>query len=628
MSSDSEGSDDAHFWSRPSSPHETFDNVEGADANGEWQSRHIGYQVDYRGQIIHEVDWTPWKRADGSSTTFENAALTQSDIEEWDEELAEERLVAANASIVVAPGKHRDPLYSLTWNLDQAVEEKLERLAGIEHDPASGSNMDVDDMRAPSPVRPPSPRRRASRTGSSTLVNSSRSTTRDPTSQSHSSRSSTLAGGSRVVSQASRNMSSNMDTPSQPTRSPEPPTGRRTRPKPRRPLQPASSATRPAREVENDVGMQTIPTTRQQSALSSSSETPSTRFSNPATPPIMAARPVQSRPSTTSSQSRSSGTPEGRPSASSRSKGKGKARATPLSILRGQIDEEVERSGAATLDFVNEFDDEQLPLLPEGFRYKEQGYDLGPGVREPSSAFLVHCNCATEGYRCHPRKCDCHRVVNTITNKAGQPIFAYDRENKYRFPNVDDSFEVLECNQFCPCEGDCQNRVAQLPRKIPIEIFRTPNRGWGVRSPQPMKAGTIVGTFSGLLIKREAAENVPDEQRSYCFDLRGATGSSHPEYTVNAWMTGNWSRFLNHSCEPNLDTYHVVWDTVPEENRPYIAFVANTDICAGLELTLDYHPELAHNDGGQAKKKRKKVAEDAMIECDCGSTNCRGWIPG
>ena len=52
MSSDSEESDGSHFWSRPSSPHETFDNLEGADANGEWQSRHIGHQVDYRGEIM------------------------------------------------------------------------------------------------------------------------------------------------------------------------------------------------------------------------------------------------------------------------------------------------------------------------------------------------------------------------------------------------------------------------------------------------------------------------------------------------------------------------------------------------------------------------------------------------
>ncbi|KAI4523414.1 SET domain-containing protein [Schizophyllum commune Loenen D] len=437
MSSDSEESDGSHFWSRPSSPHETFDNLEGADANGEWQSRHIGHQVDYRGEIIHEVDWTPWKRADGSSTTFENAALTQSDIEEWDEELAEKRLLAANASIVAAPGKHRALSYSLTWNLDQAVEEKLQRLAVNQYD--SDSDFDMN------------------------------------------------------------------------------------------------------------------------------------------------------------------------------------------------IVEEVERSGAAALDFVNEINDELLPALPTGFRYKEQGYDLGPGVRKTSSKFMVSCNCTTEGYRCHPRICNCQDVIEIkVTNKSGHPIFAYDRERKYRFPQVDDSFEVVECNQHCSCDETCQNRVAQLPRRIPIEIFRTPNRGWGVRSPHPMKAGTVVGTFSGTLIKHEDAENIPDEQRSYCFDLRGKTASTEPgyteKYTVNAWMTGNWSRFLNHSCKPNLDTVHVVWDTIPEENRPYIAFVANCDILAGIELTLDYHPDLANDD--QPKKKRKKRVEDGMIPCDCEAPNCRGWIPG
>ncbi|KAL1689223.1 hypothetical protein GGG16DRAFT_58200 [Schizophyllum commune] len=572
MSSDSEESDGSHFWSRPSSPHETFDNLEGADANGEWQSRHIGHQVDYRGEIIHEVDWTPWKRADGSSTTFENAALTQSDIEEWDEELAEKRLLAANASIVAAPGKHRALSYSLTWNLDQAVEEKLQRLAVNQYDSDSDFDMNVDNGRPPSPVRPASPQRSA-----------------------------------------------------------------QMRPLLRRPVEGGDAVMIPRSQVA-----------KRQSTVSSLSATPPTRFSNPATPPVMASRPDQNRASTASSQGRSSNTPsEARPSASSRSKGKGKARATPQSILRDQIVEEVERSGAAALDFVNEINDELLPALPKGFRYKEQGNDLGPGVRKTSSEFMVSCNCATEGYRCHPRKCNCHDVSEIkVTNKSGHPIFAYDREKKYRFPQVDDSFEVVECNQLCSCDDTCQNRVAQLPRRIPIEIFRTPNRSWGVRSPHPMKAGTVVGTFSG---KRQDAENIPDEQRSYCFDLRGKTASTEPgyteKYTVNAWMTGNWSRFLkyaagvlvnflagcssfarSHSCKPNLDTVHVVWDTIPEENRPYIAFVANCDILAGIELTLDYHPDLANDD--QPKKKRKKRVEDGMIPCDCEAPNCRGWIPG
>ncbi|KAL1717779.1 hypothetical protein EV715DRAFT_202355 [Schizophyllum commune] len=554
MSSDSEESDGSHFWSRPSSPHETFDNLEGADANGEWQSRHIGHQVDYRGEIIHEVDWAPWKRADGSSTTFENAALTQSDIEEWDDELAEKRLLAANASIVAASGKHRDLSYSLTWNIDQAFEEKLQRLAVNQYDSDSDIDMNVDNGRPPSPVRPASPQRSA-----------------------------------------------------------------QMRPIPRRSV-----------EVGDDTVMiQRSQVAKRQSTVSSLSATPPTRFSNPATPPVMTSKPDQSRASTASSQSRSSNTPsEARPSASSRSKGKGKARATPQSILRDQIVEEVERSGAAALDFVNEINDELLPALPKGFRYKEQGYDLGPGVHKTSSEFMVSCNCATEGYRCHPRKCNCHDVIEIkVTNKSGHPIFAYDREKKYRFPQVDDSFEVVECNQLCSCDDTCQNRVAQLPRRIPIEIFRTPNRGWGVRSPHPMKAGTVVGTFSG---KRKDAENVPDEQRSYCFDLRGKTASTDPDYvhkyTVNAWLTGEWWPCLSHCCQPNLDTIHVVWDTIPEENRPYIAFVANCDILAGIELTLDYHPDLANVD--QPRKKRKKRVEDGMIPCDCEAPNCRGWIPG
>lgn len=312
------------------------------------------------------MDWTPWKRADGSSTTFENAALTQSDIEEWDEELAEKRLLAANASIVAAPGEHRDLSYSLTWNIDQAVEEKLQRLAVNQYDSDSDIDMDVDNGRPSSPVRPASPQRSASRTDSSTLVGSSRSTTRNASSRSHTRRSTTLASGSSSTSHASRNPAPSIP-PSQPTPTPVSRAGRQMRPLPRRSVEAG----------DDTVMIQRSQVAKRQSTVSSLSATPPTRFSNPATPPVMASRPDQNRASTASSQSRSSNTPsEARPAASSRSKGKGKARATPQSILRDQIVEEVERSGAAALDFVNEINDELLPALPKGFRYKEQGYDL------------------------------------------------------------------------------------------------------------------------------------------------------------------------------------------------------------------------------------------------------------
>ncbi|KAJ7259031.1 hypothetical protein C8J57DRAFT_962764, partial [Mycena rebaudengoi] len=61
-------------------------------------------------------------------------------------------------------------------------------------------------------------------------------------------------------------------------------------------------------------------------------------------------------------------------------------------------------------------------------------------------------------------------------------------------------------------------------------------------------------------------------------------------YSVDAYGCGNWMRFLNHSCSPNLQIITVVYDTIPEDNMPYLALVATENIPAFMELTFDYNP--------------------------------------
>lgn len=38
---------------------------------------------------------------------------------------------------------------------------------------------------------------------------------------------------------------------------------------------------------------------------------------------------------------------------------------------------------------------------------------------------------------------------------------------------------LYECHAGCSCSKDCPNRVVERGRTIPLQIFRTDDRGWG-----------------------------------------------------------------------------------------------------------------------------------------------------
>ncbi|KAE8684756.1 Heat shock protein 70 (Hsp 70) family protein isoform 1 [Hibiscus syriacus] len=50
---------------------------------------------------------------------------------------------------------------------------------------------------------------------------------------------------------------------------------------------------------------------------------------------------------------------------------------------------------------------------------------------------------------------------------------------------------IYECGSSCPCTRNCKNRVSQTGFRVRFEVFKTRDRGWGLRSWDPIRAGGI-----------------------------------------------------------------------------------------------------------------------------------------
>ncbi|KAG8835762.1 hypothetical protein FRC17_001156 [Serendipita sp. 399] len=266
---------------------------------------------------------------------------------------------------------------------------------------------------------------------------------------------------------------------------------------------------------------------------------------------------------------------------------------------------------AAPITIVNEVDDELIPssIDPEIFEYLEQGpYHCGPDV--PShTEFLVGCQCLEACV--NPDHCQCQPLANSAEwiERNGRREFAYD-ENVRRldvafgsqpqmtsyargfthFPTIHESLSSNATLWVLPYNIGpivLMNRVAQRPRDVPLELFKTRRSGWGIRATQFVPKGKVIGVFTGDLV--EDTDEVMDH---WSFDLDWLGGDN--KWRVSSKDRGNWSRFLNHSCYPNLKVYGVIYDCVLEDRndvRHRLAFVATKDIEAYTELTIDYDPD-------------------------------------
>ncbi|XP_061723357.1 uncharacterized protein LOC133529618 [Cydia pomonella] len=164
---------------------------------------------------------------------------------------------------------------------------------------------------------------------------------------------------------------------------------------------------------------------------------------------------------------------------------------------------------------------------------------------------------------------------------------------------------LTECGPLCRAGERCHNRAFERRQYPRLQAYRTPHRGWGLRTLQDIKQGQFVIEYVGELIdmeefrRRMCRKHEIRDENFYFLTL-------DKERMIDAGPKGNLARFMNHCCEPNCETQK--W-TVLGDVR--VGLFALYDIPANTEVTFNYNLECA----GIEKKR-----------CLCGAKRCSGYI--
>ena len=160
--------------------------------------------------------------------------------------------------------------------------------------------------------------------------------------------------------------------------------------------------------------------------------------------------------------------------------------------------------------------------------------------------------------------------------------------------------------------------TTRRPRKVPenprlgrvnewFELRRSPIQGVGAFAIRDIPKGTRIIEYVGEKISNAEADRRYDDEtmsrhHTFLFIL-------NKKQVIDANYGGNASMYINHSCDPNCETF------IP---RGHIWIDALRDIPAGEELTYDYMYDMD-----------KSYTDDDLFRlygCKCGSPKSRGTI--
>ncbi|KAK7245434.1 hypothetical protein RIF29_40280 [Crotalaria pallida] len=192
--------------------------------------------------------------------------------------------------------------------------------------------------------------------------------------------------------------------------------------------------------------------------------------------------------------------------------------------------------------------------------------------------------------------CKCKRRCTTtcacVILNGSEPYVAQDGGRLIEARDV-----VFECGPLCKCGPNCGNRVSKQGIKHKLQVFRTPNKGWGVKTLERILAGTPVCEYIGVL--RRAKEVQQDTDNSYIFEI-------DCKQTIDG-LDGRQRR-SGHVALPTCS----LGDNDRAEIEPEFSIDGSS---FGNELTYDYAYQLDSVTGPDGNI--------IQMPCHCGAATCR-----
>ncbi|XP_058179900.1 histone-lysine N-methyltransferase, H3 lysine-9 specific SUVH4-like [Rhododendron vialii] len=269
------------------------------------------------------------------------------------------------------------------------------------------------------------------------------------------------------------------------------------------------------------------------------------------------------------------------------------------------------------------------PVAPTGYKYFTR-LQLAKGLRLPKNLSAPGCGCKDGCI--DPNRCACAKLNGSD--------FPYVYMKRFGGRLVEPKDIVFECGPNCGCPPECVNRTSQRGIRFRLEVFKTPNKGWGVRSWDPIPSGSPVCEYIGVLRKTDELDSAVENY--YVFDIdclqtmKGLDGrqrrlrdvsipahmdetgddksESIPEFCIDAFSSGNVTRYINHSCQPNLFVQCVLSEHHNIKLARIVLFAAD-NIPPLQELSYDYAYDVDSVVGPDGKTRR--------IACYCGAPDCR-----
>ena len=164
--------------------------------------------------------------------------------------------------------------------------------------------------------------------------------------------------------------------------------------------------------------------------------------------------------------------------------------------------------------------------------------------------------------------------LNSLTFEEPEIVEAVKKKCVKKMKNQ----ELYQMNRWTLALHD---KAMDLPRESYYYI-RYINRylGYGVYAARTIPALTYLGEYTGVVKRRRNRKNRFNDY-VFSYDLCGKS----TRWCIDAQEKGNFTRFLNHSDQPNLTSRWVI-----REGITHIIFFSNSLIPAGTQLTYCYGP--------------------------------------